>query len=107
MMETDVGIKAFGGYSPAMNRRHMIVAFAIPLLCCGCGTLSDMTCGPGGGGPYYRGVRMDAMAIREGHPLTPLLVADVPVSAVADTAMVPYITYEQAKTKKPHVGAQP
>lgn len=83
-----------------MNRSHVILALLAPLLSCGCGTLSDMTCGPGGGGPYYRGVRMDAMAIREGHPLAPLLVADLPVSAVADTAMVPYVAYKRGKEKK-------
>lgn len=38
---------------------------------------------------------MDTMAIREGHPLTPLLVADLPFSAVADSAMLPYIAHQQ------------
>ena len=59
-----------------------------------------MICGPGGGGPYYRGVRMDAMAIRERHPIAPLLVADLPLSAVADTAMIPYIAYREEEAKQ-------
>ncbi len=39
------------------------------------------------------------MAIRDGHPLAPLLVADLPFSAVADTAIVPYVACQQAKAK--------
>lgn len=79
-----------------MRTAILIVALCLPA-CCGCGTFADALCGPGGGGPYYRGVRMDVEAIRQGHPLAPLLAADVPLSAAADTALVPYIAHRQWK----------
>jgi uncharacterized protein YceK len=79
------------------------VAVACAVALSGCGTFSDMICGPGGGGLYYRGVRLDAMVIRDRHPLAPLMAADLPFSAVADTAMIPYIAYKQEKARQESV----
>jgi uncharacterized protein YceK len=82
--------------------RILLATFALlcAVACSGCGTFSDMICGPGGGSPFYRGVQMDVGGIRQGVPFAPLLAADLPFSAVADTAMVPYIAYKREKRKQ-------
>jgi uncharacterized protein YceK len=56
------------------------------LLLTGCGTCGDMMCEiPPPEGPFfYRGVRTDI------HSGNLLLYADVPLSAAADTALIPY-----------------
>jgi uncharacterized protein YceK len=69
----------------------------------GCGTLSDILCGPIDEDPkgapimghaLYRGVRFDVEAVKEGGPKV-LLAADIPLSAIADTLLIPtvYIPY--------------
>lgn len=73
----------------------------------GCGTFSDAMCGPvrvqytDDGRlvpvhdcPYYRGVRFDALAVKEG---AVLMAADMPLSAIADTVQVPFIACLQLK----------
>lgn|SRR5689334_6714318 len=55
----------------------------------GCGTFSDALCGPADGRTYYRGVRLDIEAAKEGGPMA-LMAADIPLSAVADTLLIPY-----------------
>src|SRR5262245_56496126 len=49
----------------------------------GCGTFSDIMCGPIDDHVYYRGVRLDVEAVKEGGPLA-ILAADIPLSAAAD-----------------------
>jgi uncharacterized protein YceK len=76
-----------------------VLAFALS----GCGTFSDSFCGPAGPGydyVYYRGVRFDALAIKEGGPMV-LMAADLPFSAVADTLLVPYLAYNQLTNPRP------
>ncbi len=66
----------------------------------GCGTFSDALCGPCGPGydyAYYRGVRFDALCVKEGGAKT-LMAADMPLSAIADTALVPVIACNQFST---------
>lgn len=60
----------------------------------GCGTFSDALCGPIDKHIYYRGVRLDAQAIKEGGTKV-LLAADIPFSAVADTLLVPFLAYQE------------
>jgi uncharacterized protein YceK len=55
----------------------------------GCGTFSDAVCGPIDNNVYYRGVRLDLEAVQEGGAKS-LMVADLPLSAVADTLLIPY-----------------
>ena len=55
----------------------------------GCGTFSAAMCGPIDNHVYYRGVRLDIAAAKEGGPKT-LMAADIPLSAVADTILIPY-----------------
>lgn len=78
----------------------------------GCGTFSDAICGPitavyevDPAGVkvakvkdhiFYRGVRLDVQAVKEGGPMT-LMAADIPFSAVADTLLVPYLAYQMHK----------
>ncbi len=70
----------------------------------GCGTFSDALCGPcrpGYNYPYYRGVRFDALCVKEGGANT-LMAADMPLSAIADTALVPFIAYDQLTNSSSH-----
>lgn len=46
-------------------------------------------CGPIDDHVFYRGVRLDFQAAKEGGSKT-LMVADIPFSAVADTVLIPY-----------------
>jgi uncharacterized protein YceK len=62
----------------------------------GCGTFNDAICGPLHSVPFYSGVQFDVeMAIRGGdglpRPLEWFALADIPLSAVADTVLVPVI----------------
>lgn len=70
----------------------------IPAICalslCVCGTFSDAVCGPISDHVYYRGVRFDIQAAKEGGPKR-RMAADLPLSAVADTLMVPYLAYHE------------
>jgi uncharacterized protein YceK len=56
----------------------------------GCGTFSDAMCGPINDHVFYRGVRLDVQAVKEGGPMV-LMAADIPFSAVADTLCVPVL----------------
>ena len=58
----------------------------------GCGNFSDAMCGPVTDDVFYRGVRFDVGAVKEGGRLT-LLAADIPFSAVADTILLPVLAY--------------
>src|SRR4051794_32271085 len=60
----------------------------------GCGTLADMLAGPINDQVYYRGVTTDLEVIKEGG-LLPLLVLDLPFSALADTVLLPFQAYWQ------------
>lgn len=66
----------------------------------GCGTFSDAICGPVSDRVYYRGTRFDLLAIREGGAKV-LLVADLPLSALVDTALIPYFAYQEATRPRP------
>jgi uncharacterized protein YceK len=66
----------------------------------GCGTFSDAMCGPTDGHVYYRGVRLDVEAVREGGPMV-LMAGDIPFSAVADTQLVPYLACQELTDPPP------
>src|SRR5437870_446368 len=81
----------------------------------GCGTFADIMCGPVGEPRFYAGVRTDIDAIKErGIALgpddrpspasIPLLVADIPASAIADTLLLPVVF--RAKREWPEINAQ-
>lgn len=72
-----------------MPRSIFALIGAVCLCNTGCGTFSDAMCGPIDNNIYYRGVRLDIAAVKEGGPKT-LLAADIPLSAVADTLLIPY-----------------
>ncbi|CAN5242413.1 hypothetical protein BH10PLA2_BH10PLA2_13950 [soil metagenome] len=69
-----------------MRSRFHSLLFLCCLALTGCGTCGDLMCEyPGQEGPFvYRGVRADIKS--ENY----LLYADVPLSAAADTALIPY-----------------
>jgi uncharacterized protein YceK len=56
----------------------------------GCGTFSDSMYGPVNDQAYYRGVAFDVAAVKEGGPSV-FMAADVPLSLVADTMLIPII----------------
>jgi hypothetical protein len=58
------------------------------------GTPSDALCGPINDHVFYRGVRLDVAAVKEGGPHA-LMAADIPFSAVADTILVPFVAYHE------------
>jgi uncharacterized protein YceK len=72
----------------------------LPLMLCslltsllsGCGTFADSMMGPADERLYYRGVRMDVEAIKKG---TAVMAIDLPLSACADTILIPSIAYHQ------------
>jgi uncharacterized protein YceK len=75
-----------------MARTIAVTLFAaVAIFFAGCGTLSDAMCGPIDDHIFYRGVRLDVAAVKEGGPKT-LMAADIPFSALADTALLPYAT---------------
>ena len=75
--------------------RSMLVILAIcSLWLSGCGTFSDAMCGPITDHAFYRGVRFDVEAVKEGGPMA-LMAGDIPLSAVADTLLVPYLAYHE------------
>ncbi len=70
--------------------RSVVVMFAATcVFLSGCGTFSDAMCGPIDDHVFYRGVRLDFQAAKEGGSKT-LMLADIPFSAVADTILIPY-----------------
>lgn len=75
----------------------LLLAIGPPLLS-GCGTLGDAIAGPADDHLYYRGVRLDVAAIRGG---TPIMALDLPLSACADTLLVPSIAYHQLTDPAP------
>jgi uncharacterized protein YceK len=74
------------------SRLIVLAVGSLPLI--GCGTFSDALCGPANDHVFYRGVRFDVEAIKEGGPII-LMVADIPFSAVADTLLVPSLAYQE------------
>src|SRR5262249_58555266 len=84
-------------WRPPLARLIPVLVSPLLFLLTGCGTFSDAVCGPVGPGydyAYYRGVRFDALAVKEGGPMV-LMAADMPLSAIADTVLVPFIAYNQ------------
>jgi uncharacterized protein YceK len=78
----------------AMRRNPAILAIWATVIA-GCGTFSDRLCGPADDHLYYRGVRLDLAAIKEGGAKT-FLATDIPLSALADTVQAPWIAIDQA-----------
>jgi uncharacterized protein YceK len=78
----------------AMLRNSAILAIWATAIV-GCGTFSDAMSGPVDDHVYYRGVRLDLAAIKEGGAKT-VLAADIPLSALADTVQAPWIAIDQA-----------
>ena len=83
-----------------MSRCLLAVLAACSLSLCGCGTLSDAMCGPITDQVYYRGVTMDIGAAKEGRPL---FAADIPLSFVADTLLVPTEAYQEWQHPRAHL----
>jgi uncharacterized protein YceK len=84
------------------------VAFSLSLaiatvLLSGCGTLGDALGGPIDGHVFYRGVRLDLAAAKEGWPHI-LMLADIPASAIADTALIPLAVIDDIQ--KPDTGVK-
>lgn len=77
-----------------MTRIALVILAACSLTLSSCGTFADAMSGPVNDHVYYRGVRLDVTAAKEGGP-TSLMAADIPLSAVADTFLVPYLAYHQ------------
>ncbi len=75
-----------------MSRCLLAVLAACSLSVCGCGTFSDAICGPINDQVYYRGVSMDLAATTEGYPI---YAADIPLSFVADTVLLPVGVYQE------------
>jgi uncharacterized protein YceK len=71
-----------------MSRSMLAILVVCSFSLIGCGTCSDMFCGPIDNHNFYRGVRMDIEAAQNGGADT-LMLADIPLSAVADTLLVP------------------
>ena len=83
-----------------MLRSPLIILAICSLSLSGCGTFSDMMCGPINDHRFYRGVRLDIEAVKEGGPMV-VMAADIPLSAVADTLLAPGIIYQQMMDRKP------
>ncbi|MCE9530862.1 MAG: hypothetical protein K8T89_07030 [Planctomycetes bacterium] len=77
-----------------MLRPILVILAICSLSLSGCGTFSDVLAGPFDDRVYYRGVRMDIEAAKEGGAMT-LMAADIPFSAVADTILIPFIVYAE------------
>jgi uncharacterized protein YceK len=69
----------------------IILAIGLPLLS-GCGTFADAMAGPADDHLYYRGVRLDLAAAKEG---AAIMALDLPFSACADTILAPSIAFRQ------------
>ncbi|MGL4858791.1 MAG: YceK/YidQ family lipoprotein, partial [Enterobacteriaceae bacterium] len=70
------------------------------ILVSGCASIMSHS-GPYQG--YYPGVRSNAEALQHeqtGWAMTPLLVLDMPLSAVADTLLLPYDAYRSDKEQQ-------
>jgi uncharacterized protein YceK len=67
----------------------VVVGAATMTLLSGCGTFGDMLAGPIDDHVFYRGVRLDVEAAKEGRSNL-ILLADLPFSAVADTLLLPF-----------------
>jgi uncharacterized protein YceK len=83
-----------------MSRSMLVILAICTLWLSGCGTFSDTMCGPINDHRFYRGVRLDIEAVKEGGPMV-LMAADIPLSAVADTLLAPGVLYQQMKDRKP------
>jgi uncharacterized protein YceK len=83
-----------------MRKVPFSLSLAMVLLS-GCGTLGDMIGGPADGHVFYRGVRLDVAAAKQGWPDI-LMLADIPASAIADTALIPLGVIEDIQ--KPATG---
>jgi uncharacterized protein YceK len=74
-----------------MTLRPLTILLPTVLLS-GCGTFADAFCGPLNDQVYYRGVTVDLKVIQNGGEST-FMALDLPFSALADTALVPYQAY--------------
>ncbi len=70
-----------------MFARPLVILAICSVLLAGCGTFSDFMSGPADDHVFYRGVRLDVAAAKEGGWKT-LMAADIPFSAIADTASI-------------------
>jgi uncharacterized protein YceK len=75
-----------------MMRLTLVILALCGIALSGCGTFSDGMYGSIDEHVYYRGVRYDVHAATEGG-LFALMAIDTPLSAVADTLLVPAIVY--------------
>ena len=79
----------------------VVVSAATMILLSGCGTFGDMLAGPIDDHVFYRGVRLDVEAAKEGGSNL-ILLADLPFSAVADSLLVPFALSSMVLCPKRH-----
>ena len=73
-------------------RAALIILAILGFSVAGCGTCSDMVGGSIDDKVFYRGVRGDVEAIKQGDAATAVFYSvDLPFSAVADTVLVPVL----------------
>ena len=77
-----------------MTRIGLLLLAVGSLALGGCGTFADAMAGPVDDHVYYRGVRLDVEAVSEGGKNV-LMAADIPLSAIVDTALLPYLAYHE------------
>jgi uncharacterized protein YceK len=77
----------------------VVTALLASVFLTGCGTFADLMCGPIGEGPrFYRGVWIDARIVQEGRPIA---IVDMPLSAVADTLLIPSVIINNEHPEAP------
>jgi uncharacterized protein YceK len=81
--------------------RCLLAAIAVcSLSLSGCGTFSDAICGPLNDQVYYRGVSEDISGAAAGYLF---YAADITLSFVADTVLLPSEAYQEWKHPRPHL----
>jgi hypothetical protein len=61
-------------------------------------------CGPINDHIFYRGVRLDVAAVKEGGAMA-AMAADIPFSALADTVLVPFLACHELMYPQPRISA--
>jgi uncharacterized protein YceK len=73
-----------------MKRAVQMALAMLSLSIAGCGTCAVLALPSSGDQVFYQGVKLDMEAVKEGGPMV-LIAADIPLSAIADTIMAPFL----------------